>query len=320
MLKVEEIAEKLRVSKWLRNRGSKDICRKLGCTVQDVIAARSILKAMGYEPTYHYSRGSKSNVKQGPKILIFDLETSPMLAYVWGRWNQNISLDATVSEWFMICWSAKWLYDTNVMSDCLTPEEALKNDDSRITASLWELINEADIVVAHNAKRADVKWMNSRFIIHGMNPPKSYHVIDTLEIAKKEFGFSSNKLDALAGYFNIEHKDDTDFNLWVNCLHGDQESLDYMVKYNKKDVTILEEVYIKLRPWMRSHPNVGNYFNNSDVKCACCGSSNIREIKDNYYVTPAGKYKMYRCSSCGAVSRSRSNIKENINELISVSR
>ena len=35
------------------------------------------------------------------------------------------------------------------MGDVLTPEEIVKEDDCRIVKSLWNLINEADIVVAH---------------------------------------------------------------------------------------------------------------------------------------------------------------------------
>ena len=92
-----------------------------------------------------------------PKILIFDIETSPLSAYVWGRFKQFISLDQTISEWFMLSWSAKWLNNPNMMSDVLTPEEALREDDSRITKSMWHLFNEADIIIAHNGQSRTTK-------------------------------------------------------------------------------------------------------------------------------------------------------------------
>ena len=173
-------------------------------------------------------KASSLDVKDSkqPKILIFDIETSPMLAYVWGRFKQFVSLDQTVSEWFIISWSAKWLNNPNVMCDVLTSEEASNEDDSRITRSMWYLFNEADIVLAHNGSRFDVPRLNSRFLLNGLMPPNPYRQIDTLQVARKEFGFSSNKLDALAGYLGIEHKSDTNFNLWKRCLAGEQEALE----------------------------------------------------------------------------------------------
>ena len=129
----------------------------------------------------------------------------------------------------MICWSAKWLGSDEVFSECLTPEEILSEDDTRISKQLWLLMDQADIVIAHNGKKFDVPKMNSRFILAQLPPPSSYIQIDTKEVAAKQFGFSSNKLDALAGYFGIEHKDDTDFELWVRCMKGEQEALDYIL-------------------------------------------------------------------------------------------
>ena len=243
-----------------------------------------------------------------PRILILDLETAPMKAYVWRRWKENISLEQTISEWFILAWTAKWLYDTTFYTGLLTPEEVKHEDDSRIVTSLYELVNAADIVVAHNGKKADIPWMNSRFILNNLPPTKPYITIDTLEIARKQFGFSSNKLDALAGYFNIPHKLHTDFTLWKECMEGNQESLNYMLEYNMNDVKILEEVYLKLAPWIKGGPNM-NVLTNSDIPvCACCGSEAIELIPKEYYYTSVGKYELFRCKDCGAVTRGRFSI------------
>ena len=235
--------------------------------------------------------------------MIFDIETAPLRAYVWSRWKQNIYLEQTISEWFMICWSAKWLGSEEVFSECLTPDEIKEEKDSRIVKQLWSLIDQADIVIAHNGKRFDVPKINSRFIMAGLPPTSTYIQIDTKEVAAKQFGFSSNKLDALAEYFNIEHKDDTDFELWANCMKGDQKALDYMESYNRKDVTILEKVYLKLRPWIKNHPNIGLYQEENVMVCPTCGSKDLEE-DGSFYYTSANKYKIMRCS-CGAISRMR---------------
>lgn len=290
---------------YLLEMGKGKLSKMFKCTPDEIVKAK---------------RDVREFTRKIPKILIFDLETAPMAAYVWGRWNQNINLEATISEWFMLCWSAKWLYSNEVMSRRLTSEEAINEDDSRIVKDLWKLINEADIIVAHNAKQADVKWMNTRFIMNGLAPPKPYHIIDTLEVAKKNFGFSSNKLDALAGYFGIEHKLDTNFELWKKSRNGDEEALKYMELYNKMDVEILQQVYIVLRPWIKNHPNCGNLLSSNDPICSSCASKNLEVIPNTYYYTSIGKYELYRCKDCGSISRGRVNLNKDINDIVAVGR
>ena len=252
MKEIEKVLNLFKSKPYLVIMGAKKISKRYEVSIESIMKARKIIQQ------------NKNNIKTA-KILIFDIETSPLKAYVWSRWKQNIYLDQTISEWFMICWSAKWLGSNKVLSECVSPEEILKEDDTRIVKKLWSLIDEADIVIAHNGKKFDVPKMNARFILAGLPPTSSYTQIDTREVASKQFNFSSNKLDALAGYFNIEHKDDTDFNLWVDCLKGDQSALDYMRKYNEKDVTILEKVYLKLRPWIKNHPNIALYIESDNM-------------------------------------------------------
>lgn len=290
---------------YLLEMGKGKLAKRFKCTPEDIVKAR---------------REAKEFTRKVPKILIFDLETAPMSAWVWGRWNQNISLEATISEWFILCWSAKWLYSDDVISCRLTSEEALNEDDSRIVKELWKLINGADIVIAHNAKGADIKWMNTRFIMNELAPPKPYHIIDTLEVAKKNFGFSSNKLDALAGYFGIPHKMDTNFKLWKDCMNGDEEALKYMEEYNRLDVDILEQVYIVLRPWIKNHPNCGNLLTSNIPICSICASKKLELIPDKYYYTSVGKYNLYRCKDCGSISRGRVNLNKGKTEIVAIGR
>ena len=281
---------------------------------------KSSIKEVKQAKQLHYQSLNKTFKQNIAKILIVDIETSPLKAYVWRRWKQNIYLDQTISEWFMLCWSAKWLYSNEVLGDVLTSDEVLKENDSRITTSLWKLLDEADIVIAHNGKRFDIPKMNSRFLLNELPPPSPYKQIDTKEVAAKQFGFSSNKLDALLIYFGEERKLDTDFELWVKCMNGDKEALDYMLTYNKKDVTQLEKVYLKLRPYIKGHPNLGVYTVTEQNQCGHCGSTNL---------TPNGKmhnnvsqYNTYRCDECGAISRERTTsntIKKRKNLLTTIS-
>ena len=247
---------------------------------------------------------SKDN--QAPKILIFDIETAPMQAFVWKRYKENVSLEQTISESYMICWSAKWLYSEEVLGDCLSSCEALLEDDRRVVKSLYDLICQADIIVAYNGRTFDIPYMNQRFLVYGFPPYVPTHVIDPYETAKTIFRFSSNKMDNIATQLGLQNKIKTDFNLWKGCVAGDKKCLNDMLTYNKQDVVVLEEIYCKLMPWIKNHPNISNYFEDKNC-CVRCGSKNITKL-NRFFYTPSGKYELYRCKKCGGIFRGKKNL------------
>ncbi len=274
--------------------GAGILARRNKCSKQDIYKAKEFIR--------HAAIVDKPKAK----ILLLDIETAPVKAYVWRMWKENIRPDQVISDWFMLTWSAKWLGDEEVMSDRLTSDEAISENDERIIYSLWQLLNEAQIVIAHNGRRFDIPKIQSRFIFHGFPPTTPYKQIDTLEIAKRQFGFSSNKLDALASFFGFANKLETNFKLWKDCLEGDNNALIKMELYNRHDVVILENVYLKLRPYIHNHPNIALFEDKVGV-CPYCGSNEINEIDSKYHFNSTTVNALFRCSSCGAVSRKAKN-------------
>ena len=163
-----------------------------------------------------------------------------MIAYVWGLWKQNIPIDRIIQDWSVICWSAKWLGEGDVISSFVDTGFA-GTVERDVVSMMWKLLDEADVVVAHNAKRFDVPKMNAKFIEYGLKEPSPYKVVDTLAIAKSRFKFTSNKLDYITQLFGHEGKHETNFQLWVDCMKGDREALMRMVEYFEKDVRELEK-------------------------------------------------------------------------------
>ena len=235
---------------------------------------REYLKKSGYERTYKsVSRklevlnikkplANYSNVDL-PKILILDIETTPMGVWTWSLGKQYVGHHAIMKDkngkmmdWNLLSWSAKWLYDDKVLSDVLTPREARARNDKRIMKSVWKLLNEADIVIAHNGDRFDLRKINARFIANHIKAPLPFKTIDTLKQARKEFAFSSHKQDFITKFLKLEEKLDTDFQLWIDCMSGNEKALKRMEEYNRTDVVGLEDMYLRLRPYMRSHPNM----------------------------------------------------------------
>lgn len=242
------------------------------------------------------------------KILIVDIETAPIKAYVWGIWQQDVNIKGIISDWYMLSWSAKWLGSNDVMSAVLTKDEVLSENDFNIVIKLWHLLDEADIVVAHNGNKFDIPRMNSRFLYHNLMPPTPYKQIDTKVVSKSIFGESSNKLEYLARKFGFDGKLDTTFELWSDCLAGDEESLKKMELYNRNDVVVLENVYLKMRPYMKGHPNVDMYSDTNHIRCTTCGSNDVQELENKYYYTQAVRYKLYRCNSCKTTFRSKMGV------------
>ena len=243
--------------------------------------------------------------QQPARVLILDIETAPLQSYTWGLWKQNIAVSQIESDWFMLTWSAKWLFDDTIMSDRLTSREAIDQDDARLSKGIWNLLDEADIIIAHNANRFDIPRLNTRFLISGLDPPMPYQVIDTLEHVRKRFSISSNRLDYVNSVLGLNRKIDTGgFELWADCMKGDVTALKKMEEYNKADVSILEETYLRIRSWIKPHPNIGLFIGEGIEVCPTCGSGHI-VFSNKPYATSANLYDAFRCSDCGSTGRSR---------------
>lgn len=261
--------------------------------------------SINIETLHRYMRKSNFNETKNPQVVLIDVETSPIRAYAWGTFKQYIPHTSIIDSSFMISWAAKQLFSSQIMSDVLTTEEALEKNDNRIVNSIWKVMENANVLIAHNGRRFDLRYINTRFLMNGLKPPSPFQTIDTLDVAKKNFLFSSNKLDYLGTLIHNKGKIKTDFELWTKCLDGDKQALQYMQDYNKQDVQLLEDVYVSLRPFIYSHPNTAIYQESTEPSCPSCGSTDITEC--GYYTTMVNQYLAFRCNSCGAICRSRTS-------------
>lgn len=239
-----------------------------------------------------------------PKILLYDIETSPNLGYIWGKYEQNVI--EYESEWYMLCFSYKWLGSDEVHVlglDDFPLYKRNKENDKRLVWELYKLFNEADVIIAHNGNSFDIKKTNARFLFHGFTPPSPYKQIDTKLVAKRYFNFNSNKLDDIGNYFGLGRKMETGgFELWKGCMSGEPAAWQKMKEYNIQDVVLLEQVYLKMRPWMRDHPN-HNLYTGDSCSCPNCGSTNIQRRGTG--VTRTGKYQRFSCQDCGSWSKGK---------------
>lgn len=233
------------------------------------------------------------------KIVFFDIETAPNLGWVWGKWEQNV-IDFE-QQWYVLCFSYKFLDDDKVHTVSLPDFPGFKRDkedDKALIKKMVEVLDKADIVVAHNGDRFDLPRMNTRILFHKLKPPTPFKTVDTLKIARNKFGFSSNKLDDIGNYLGVGRKlAHTGFSLWKRCMEGEKLAWKEMAAYNAQDVLLLERIYLKFRPWYTNHPNV-NILSGKTGCCPVCGSAMLQ--RRGYRVTRTSKFQRFQCSKCGA--------------------
>lgn len=254
--------------------------------------------------------------KAGPKVLIFDIETLPMECYAWGTFDQNIGLDMIKTDWSILSFSAKWLGapEDEVMYYDTRNEKDLR-DDSKLVKIIHSLLDECDVTISQNGIRFDLRKLQSRFIKLGMKPPSSFRNIDTLRIAKRHFGFTSNKLAYMTELLNVkfkklDHSDFSGFKLWAECMKGNLKAFESMKKYNIYDTLSLEELYLKLAPWDHTI-NFGIFSEETEDRCSC-GSLDFKT--KGFVYTNAAKYERHVCNTCGKEYRGAKNILSKANK------
>jgi uncharacterized protein YprB with RNaseH-like and TPR domain len=260
---------------------------------------------------YRYTRddAKPQKSKLAPKILILDIETAPLEVYTWGLFDQNIGLEMVKQHTTVLSWSAKWHGDDKVMYRDLRNADDVR-DDKELVSIIRELLDEADIIITQNGKKFDAKKLNARFVKHGLKPPSSYKHIDTLQIAKSKFGFDSNKLAHMTAELCTKHKKLSHgkfpgFQLWKECLAGNQEAWKEMQEYNQVDVLSLEELYFDHFAAWDNTVNFAVYSDEFKFRCNC---GNDELVHKGYHITKRAKYKRFICTDCGKEHRDSENL------------
>lgn len=214
-------------------------------------------------------------------------------------YNITVRADQIVkgSHTDIICIGYKWAGETAVKC----PDwGAKKQNSAKLLDEVVAQIEKADVVIGHNGDSFDVKLINTLRIMH-KQPPIAWPLTeDTLKMARKVFRFNSNKLDHLARVLLGDKKIHTSQKLWDDVQYKKcPKALKKMVKYCKKDVLLLEEVFNELRPYCSPRVNRALLSGNSKYDCPTCGSNHNQ--KYGLRTTKARTYQRMRCNKCLSV-------------------
>src|SRR3990167_4522031 len=234
-----------------------------------------------------------------PRILLLDIETSPHRVFAWGLWAQDIHINQIVEPGRTLSWAAKWYGDKKVMFNSVQGLDMLKD--------IYDLVNEADVVVHYNGTKFDMPTLNQEFLKAGFGPPAPYKNVDLLLTTRARFRLPSNKMDYVARHLGLEGKIKTKgMDLWKGCMDGDKKAWAEMKAYNIRDLELLEQIYIIMLPWVHQHPNMCLYIDTNKPVCTNCGKDTIE--KRGVEHTRAYSYQRFHCTSCGTWMRGKKNI------------
>lgn len=232
-----------------------------------------------------------------PKILIFDIETKPVLAWIW-RVGNKIRIDhdqikrGDRFDIICICW--KWLHERETHA----LDWGIKAQDSTaMIEKFTKVVESADIVVAHNGDQFDIKQLNTQRLLHDQAPISWPTSEDTLKQFRKHFAFPSYKLDYLAKTLVGGGKNPMKFQDWIDIVENkDPISLAKMVRYCKNDVRQLAMVFEKAEKHMAPRASRTNIIEAPKAACKLCGSMRTKSKGLKYLAT--GVKQRRQCMSC----------------------
>jgi hypothetical protein len=258
------------------------------------------------------------------KVLIYDIETSPLKAYIWRCGDQVVrhtQLDPAFAEYKITTIAYKWIGDKTV--HCLSEANKIEVFD--------EQVRKADVCIGKNSDNFDVKHINTQRMLQKLSPlPEWLETNDDLEKQlRKYFIFPSMSLDYISNQFGLGGKVKMEFQDWIDIenyklilsLYNNQESLaqleekdhicntlfkigylktvllgksalDKMIVYNKKDVRDTENILLRIAPHVKLRHNAAKDSSELLV-CRQCGGTKL--IPTKIIMSGKTKFQQFHC-------------------------
>lgn len=230
------------------------------------------------------------------RLIFWDCETSPNTAYSFNTYKAFIAPNQIIEPSRILCWAAKERGSRTIHY----ADE--RGGHKKMIQELHKVLSDADGIVTYNGINFDQKVANAEFVKYGLTPIPPTKQIDLYKVVRKHFRLPSSKLEYVSKAFGIGEKvKHQGFQLWKDCMAGDEKAWAVMTKYNKVDCKLLESLYEKLLPWIPAHPN--RSLEAEATCCPVCGSENLQ--RRGNYRTKVASYSRFCCKSCGSWSRSR---------------
>ena len=230
-----------------------------------------------------------------PRILLLDIETKPALVYSFGIRDQHLTHKQIAQDGGTICVGLKWLGEKKV-----TVLSEWEHGYDNMLRGVHKALCEADAVASYNGARFDIPKLTGNFLLAGMPPPPPLTQIDIYKTVRK-MGLICNKLDYIAPLLGLGSKVKHEgLEMWIKVMAGDEKARKKMAKYCAQDVRLLEDVYLRILPYISDHPRVAN---RHGLTCPNCGSDHM--TSQGWKITRTTRVQSLKCGACGSWSQGK---------------
>lgn len=214
------------------------------------------------------------------KVLILDIENSPPVAEFWGDpWNPSIQMQFVREPGRILCVGWKWLGERVVH---MAGGPGVRQED--MLREVWNVLDEADVVVTYNGDRHDLPHLNTEFFVARMGQPSPYKSVDLYKTVKRKFKFLWGKLAWVVKMMGLGEKlKHEGHEMWQAVMQDDPKAWAKMIRYCKNDVRITEQLHDELLGWIEIYPNRHLYISASERSrdgnptCPRCGKSTTKQ-------------------------------------------
>lgn len=250
------------------------------------------------------------------RVVFLDIETALIDARIFRPGLQTINYNqlSGYTKLLTAAWGTMWDLYTKKQAGVRAvgnhmSQEFQKNplDDTYVLRRLWKILDDADVIVAHNAA-FDRGWILGRFLQLGWPMPSKFSTVCTLRGLSK-YNFTSKKLDALSDQLVGSRKIETTFQLWNECSNGSRAAFKKMMDYNKGDVfDTLFKVYLATAQYYPDYCVDFADYSSGLPHCKVTGEP--LDVLDELYLNRKNgcEYQLYRNSVLGITYRDRYNI------------
>ena len=245
----------------------------------------------------------------GCNVLVYDIETSRNVAEVWNTGKTYIGHAALRGETKIITVAWKWL-GSDVVEYLKWDRKKNSHEggcDKRLVEAFAKIYNRADAVLGWNNNNFDNKIVKARCMKFDFDINIYQKSIDVMKLCKAEFRVPSAAMAYYARYLGMEGKlQHTGLPMWQDIQWGkkrdSKQAMKLMVKYNLQDVTLTEEIYLRVRKYLKPVFHVGMLTKGDKLSCPTCGSVELRRKKQT--TTAAGTIQhVMKCKSCKSQSK-----------------
>ena len=249
-------------------------------------------------------------VEKIPKVLVFDIETSKTHFSGYRTGKQYVRAEQIEKHPYVMGWAAKWLFEPEMYSNFVTPVSARRRDDRAVIKELYKILTQADYAITYNGDNFDIKVMNVAWAKNGYGSNQFYNSIDLYKKVRQVWRLPSYSLKNVCEYFGLSPKmkrEDTD-----EAEAGDPEALKHDEAYCRQDVFSTEDLYLFLRPWMKTHPNMASVYDmyheleDDEIHCPrCLGVVHLWKWGRQSTNPNGTTYRATNCPHCKCVIRNK---------------